>query len=61
MEQQTTALLKVADVAERLGLSRTSIYRLIYAGDLKPVKIGRSIRFRPADVNRFIEALGEQI
>lgn len=34
-----TLTYRVADVAEMLGLSRNKIYRLVYAGELKAVKV----------------------
>jgi excisionase family DNA binding protein len=38
-------LLKIVpDVTTRYGLSRSSIYKLIDSGVLKPIKIGRSVR-----------------
>jgi len=37
-------LLRVNDAAERLGVSRTTLYALIGKGDLRVIRIGRSIR-----------------
>ena len=37
-------LLRLAQVMDRTGLSKASIYRVINAGQLKTVKIGRSVR-----------------
>ncbi len=42
------------DTARRLGLSVPQVYALASAGTLPAVRIGRSVRFRPADVDRFI-------
>lgn len=47
-------LLRPRDVARRLGLSVPHIYTLAGAGTLPSVKLGRAVRFRPADVDRFI-------
>jgi excisionase family DNA binding protein len=47
-------LLRPRDVGRRLGLSTPQIYHLAAAGTLPSVKLGRAVRFRPADVDRFI-------
>jgi excisionase family DNA binding protein len=41
----------------RTGLSRSAIYRVINAGQLKVVKIGRSVRISEQELSRFIESL----
>lgn len=41
-------LLKVSEVAERLRVSKMTVYRLIEAGEMKSVRIGRSIRISGA-------------
>lgn len=49
------ALLKVAAVAERLGISIPHTYRLAAAGELPCVRIGgKAIRFEESAVDRFI-------
>jgi excisionase family DNA binding protein len=47
-------LLRPRDTARRLGVSLPQIYHLAATGRLPCVRIGRSVRFRPADVDRFI-------
>ncbi len=47
-------LLRPRDVGKRLGLSTPHVYTLAAAGTLPSVKLGRAVRFRPADVDRFI-------
>ena len=42
---------------ERTGLSRSGLYRVINAGQLKVVKIGRSVRVSENELVRFIESL----
>lgn len=37
-------LLRVADAARHLGVSRTSLYALIGKGDVRVIRLGRSIR-----------------
>ena len=50
-------LLKIAEIMDRTGLSKASVYRVINAGQLKTVKIGRSVRVTESELSRFIEAL----
>ena len=52
----TPQLHKLIKVIERTGLSRSSLYREIKAGNLKVVKIGRAIRVREQDLADFINA-----
>ena len=47
-------LLKVAAVAEHLGVCNATVYRLCDSGELPHVRIGNSIRIRPDDLNEFI-------
>ena len=37
-------LLTVREVADRLRVSKMTVYRLVEAGDLRAVKVARSIR-----------------
>ena len=50
-------LHKLESVAERVGLSRSAIYREISAGRLKIVKIGRAVRVTEAEIVRYINSL----
>jgi excisionase family DNA binding protein len=43
-------------VREYCGLSRTSTWRLIKAGELEAVKLGRSVKVRRASLDRYLEA-----
>jgi len=52
-------LLKLPEVMERTGLSKASVYRVINAGHLNTVKIGRSVRITESELSRFINSLGE--
>jgi excisionase family DNA binding protein len=47
-------LLRPRDVGQKLGLSIPHVYTLAAAGTLPSIKLGRAVRFRPADVDRFI-------
>jgi excisionase family DNA binding protein len=58
METSTLpSLLKIAEIMDRTGLSKASVYRVINAGNLKTVKIGRSVRVTESELSRFIQAL----
>lgn len=48
-------LLTLEEVQQRLAVSRTTVYRLIRAGDLPTVKIRDSRRVREQDLDSFIE------
>ena len=60
--QSPFAILRMPDVLELIGLSRTSLWRRIRSGDFPaPVKLGghgsRAVGWRRADVERWLEAL----
>ncbi len=46
--------LTVAEVAGLLRVSTMTVYRLIKAGDLAAVRVGRSYRLREDDVDRYL-------
>jgi excisionase family DNA binding protein len=48
--------LTVQEVAELLRVSSMTVYRLIKAGDLPAVRIGRSFRVRETDVDAYLES-----
>jgi excisionase family DNA binding protein len=50
------ALLTLADVARLLRFSRTKLYQERKAGRLRAVQFGRSVRVRPRDVQKYIDA-----
>ena len=47
-------LLTDKEAAYRLGVSQSTIWNLIRAGDLRPVRIGRLVRFPVGELERFI-------
>lgn len=49
-------LLDYNDVADRLNVSVRTVERLVKDGKLRATKVLRSVRFRPADIDDFIEA-----
>ena len=44
----------IAGVSAEWGISKRSVWRLIAAGELKPVRIGRSVRIRAADMEALV-------
>ena len=48
------ALMKLEDVAVRLGVSRTTVRNYIKRGRLKAVKMGWSIRIWESELRRFV-------
>jgi len=52
-------LLTVQEAADRLRVSRWSVYNLIRANQLRTIKIGRRRLVTPAALARCIELLGE--
>ncbi len=51
---QSGAFLTVAEVAAMMRVSTMTVYRLIKAGDIKAVRVGKSYRIREDDVDRFL-------
>jgi len=48
-------LLKAGEVAACLNVSRSFAYHLIQTGELPTVRLGKSVRVRPQDLEAFIE------
>jgi excisionase family DNA binding protein len=48
-------LLTVAEVADVLRVSNMTVYRLIKAGDLPALRVGKNYRIREPDLTRFLE------
>jgi excisionase family DNA binding protein len=53
---ETESLLTTKQVRERLAISREYTYRLLQAGTIPSVRVGRLRRVRPSDLDRYIEA-----
>ena len=56
-------LLKMKEVAERLGVSVSFAYILTKRGDLPTVRLGTAVRVRAEDLERYVKekaALNEQ-
>jgi len=52
--QEISRLLDTKEVADALRVSRVTVWRLMQSGELRPVRIGRAVRFRPQDVDRVL-------
>ena len=46
--------LTVAEVADSMRVSTMTVYRLIKAGDLPAVRVGRSYRLKRVEVERYL-------
>ena len=55
LESSHFTLLKTTPAAEVLGISRRTLQELVAAREVACIKIGRSIRFSPADLADFVE------
>jgi len=53
--QQDDELLKVQDVAERLHVNARTVLRMVDRGELDAVKVARSWRFRPRDIDSYLK------
>lgn len=50
--------LSMREAAQAIGVSERTIFNAIKAGRLKACRVGRLVRIRPADLERFVG--GEQ-
>ena len=57
--QSREGLLTLRQVAEFLAVSDKTVRRLVAAGRLHCVRVGRVLRFQPADLFRYVEAWKE--
>ncbi|MHB8328971.1 MAG: helix-turn-helix domain-containing protein [Acidimicrobiales bacterium] len=53
-EGTSARYLTVREVAGTLRVSNMTVYRLINAGELPAVRVGKSFRLREDDVNRYL-------
>ena len=47
-------LVSVRQASEMLSISRSVIYQLMDAGQLRPIRIGRSVRFPVEQLEQFV-------
>ena len=55
-EGTSARYLTVREVASMLRVSNMTVYRLINAGELPAVRVGKSFRLREDDVDRYLAA-----
>lgn len=48
-------LITIAEVADRLSVSKVTVERLAANGKLRIVKVGRCTRFLPSDIDNYIQ------
>jgi excisionase family DNA binding protein len=51
---QKSNFVTVSEVADQLRVSTMTVYRLINAGDLPAVRVGKSYRLREEDVDAYL-------
>lgn len=56
MQSHSTRFIALPEVIQRTSLRKSSIYRLIKAGELRPVKLGRKTVFSETELNAWIES-----
>lgn len=54
MDGDSSRLLRIEQIAERLSVSRSMAWKLIDSGALRSVRIGRAVRVRPADLEAYL-------
>ena len=54
--QDQKLLLSIPEAANSLGISRSTLYRLIASGNIETITIRSVQRIRPIALQRFIEA-----
>ena len=52
--EQTKRLLSAEELAQELGVGRTTVYALLWSGTIPSIKLGRLRRVRREDLDRFI-------
>ena len=54
-ESSKPLMVTYRQAAELLGVCERSVWKLVKENELKPVRIGRSVRIPLAEIERFIE------
>ncbi|GAA2521790.1 helix-turn-helix domain-containing protein [Rarobacter incanus] len=50
------AFLTVAEVAERMRVSKMTVYRLVHSGELPAVRVGKSFRVPQQALNEYLNS-----
>ena len=56
-ESQPRLLLRIEEAAERLGIGRSLMYRLVLAGEVQSVPVGRLRRIPSEALTEYVERL----
>ncbi len=59
-EKTLPRLLNAQDVAAALNMGLSTVYMLVERGELSSIRIGRSVRIRPEDLEKFIESKAQR-
>ena len=54
-------LLTVEEAADRIGICRSNMFKLIRSGDVKSVKVGRLRRVAPAALEDYVRRLSTPV
>ncbi|WP_288747852.1 helix-turn-helix domain-containing protein [uncultured Corynebacterium sp.] len=54
--EEKGTFLTIAEVAEIMRVSKMTVYRLVHAGEMPAVRVGRSFRVHESSVNEYLEA-----
>ena len=54
-------MLSVNEAARVLGVERSTLYRLLRAGELQAVRVGKRRKFRPEDLDAYLERNREPV
>jgi excisionase family DNA binding protein len=55
MDSKERLLLRPAEAAELLSISRTRVYELLAGGELPSVRLGRAVRVPATELRRWVE------
>ena len=59
-EKTLSRLLNAQEVAAALNMGLSTVYMLVERGELPSIRIGRSVRIRPEDLENFIESKAQR-
>jgi excisionase family DNA binding protein len=59
-EKPPRLLLTVEEAAERIGICRSNMFKLIRRGEIQSVKVGRLRRVTPAALEEFVQQLAAE-
>jgi excisionase family DNA binding protein len=60
-ERSPRLLLTVEEAADRIGICRSNMFKLIRSGDVKSVKVGRLRRVAPAALEDYVRRLSTPV